>query len=595
MNTYSLNRRNHPFLRSPGAALAAMIAVALMHPCAPAHAAARPPARKAAPTPTPTATPTPAPTLPPAVAPAVVLSARLVSATGRDATRGAENLLDGDAKTEFVFAWPNGGAEILLDLGAPAVVTGLRITAGPSGGPNYLGEVSVGGRRQNLELIKKGYKEGEQNLAHHAEQGRVWGKNPDGHLRPLLERKVNLVVSPGGVTEIGLPPSVARLVRVSVSGGGGEVGIAGIEVLGRPDHRLERHLLHWWAGNSKEDFVGAADYLADDLGATDVWIDKIASVFTNSRPDFGFASVAESGSLDALRAKGIRYWLVEGEGFPGLVNAPEDLRNDRLWQTTMTRAREIFTGAKKLGFAGYVMDAEDYALPSAEVTEAAKKKYGFDHIDAWCFKDEFGPDGMYYRRGREFGRVMREVWGPDAVLIQYYIPQVYHDYRKGNYWWLLGIHEEGVEIRLGDEQTYGAGKGELYDPAKGYPDWTTRWFVNFPEKSRQVHELLPFVSKVYPGLHPWVTSHGAIPLFLPKYLDDQLDISGDYFDGVWIYNSGTPHAGDPRKVLDPEVMKKLQETHGVTAEDYLKVFRKNPTTRTPAQPAAAEPAAGKDN
>jgi len=518
-----------------------------------------------------------------------VLPAMLVSATAQDATSGTQNLLDGDAKTEFTFAFPNGGAEIVLDLGAPAVVSGLRLTAGPSGGPFHLDEVSVGGRRQNFEIIEKGYKKGDQNLGHHAEQGRVWGANADGHMRPLLGRKVNLVVKPGEVSEISLPPSVARLVRVRVSASyQDKVGVAGIEVLGRPEHRMERHLLHWWAGNAQEDFVDAADYLAGDLGATDVWIDKIASVFTNSRPDFGFASVAESGSLDALRAKGIRYWLVEGEGFPGLVNVPEDLRNDRLWQTTMTRAREIFTEAKKLGFAGYVMDAEDYALPSAEVTEAAKKKYGFDHIDAWCFKDEFGPDGMYYRRGREFGRVMREVWGPDAVLIQYYIPQVYHDYRLGNYWWLRGMHDEGVEIRVADQQTYGAGKGELYDASKGYPDWTTRWFTNFPEKCRQVHELLPFVTKVYPGLHPWVTSHGAIPLYLPQYLDDQLDISGDYFDAVWIYNGGTPHGGDPRKVLDPEVMKKLQENHGVTAEDYIKVFRKHPTTRTAAQPAAGK-------
>gem|GEM_PF-1117607 len=532
-----------------------------------------------------------APVASPGAAPAPapeVLPARLVSATGRDATSGAENLLDGDAGTEFTFAFPNGGAEIVLDLGAPAVVTGLRVTAGPSGGPFHLDEVSVGGRRQNFEIIEEGYQKGDQNLGHHAEQGRVWGRDPDGHMRPLLGRKVNLVVTPGEVTEIGLPPSVGRLVRVRVSAGWDKVGVAGIEVLGRPDHRMERHLLHWWGGNPQEDFVGAADYLAGELGATDVWVDKIASVFTNSRPDFGFGSLSGSGALDALKARGIRYWLVEGEGFPGLVNTPGDLRDDRLWQETMTRAREIFTEAKKLGFAGYVMDAEDYALPSAEVTEAAKKKYGFDHIDAWCFKDEFGLDGMYYLRGREFGKVVREAWGPDAVMIQYYIPQVYHDYRLGNYWWLRGMHDEGVEIRVADQQTYGAGQGELYDASKGYPDFTTRWFTNFPEKCRQVHGLLPFVTKVYPGLHPWVTSHGAIPLYLPKYLDDQLDISGDYFDGVWIYNGGTPHAGDPRKVLDPEVMKKLQENHGVTAEDYLEVFRKNPTTRSPAPSAAAE-------
>ena len=513
----------------------------------------------------------------------------LVSATAQDATSGTQNLLDGDAKTEFTFAFPNGGAEIVLDLGAPAVVSGLRLTAGPSGGPFHLDEVSVGGRRQNFEIIEKGYKKGDQNLGHHAEQGRVWGANADGHMRPLLGRKVNLVVKPGEVSEISLPPSVARLVRVRVSASyQDKVGVAGIEVLGRPEHRMERHLLHWWAGNAQEDFVDAADYLAGDLGATDVWIDKIASAFTSTRPDFGFGSLTESGALDALKAKDIRYWLVEGEGFAGMVNSPEDLRNDLMWQTTLRRAREIFTEAKKLGFSGYVMDAEDYALPSAEVTEAAKKKYGFDHIDAWCFKDEFGPDGMYYLRGREFGRVVHEVWGPDAVMIQYYIPQVYHDYRLGNYWWLRGMYDEGVEIRVADQQTYGAGKGELYDASKGYADWTTRWFTNFPEKCRQVHELLPFVTKVYPGLHPWVTSHGAIPLYLPQYLDDQLDISGDYFDAVWIYNGGTPHGGDPRKVLDPEVMKKLQETHGVTAEDYIKVFRKHPTTRTAAQPAAGK-------
>lgn len=513
----------------------------------------------------------------PAAAP---LTARVVSAEAAGGATGAEHLLDSDPRSEFSFRWPNGGARIVLDLGRPVVVTGLRLTAGPSGGPQELREAAVGGRPHDIRLENQGFTRGDGGLAHHAEQAREWGTDEDGTMRPLLGRGVNLVVTPGAVTDVALPAAVARFLRVTVAAGSSEsVGIGALEVLGHADHLPERHLLHWWTGDARQDLVEAAPYLADDLGVTDVWIDKLASVFPSTRPDFGFDAVAAAGGLDALRARGIRCWLAESEGVPGLVNSPADLRDERAWQTTLDRAKTVFATAKGLGFTGYVMDAEDYSLPAPDVARIEMEKHGFDHVDAWCFADEFGLDGMYYHRGRQFGRVLRDAWGPEAVMIQYYIPQAYHDYRRGNFWWLLGIHDMGVEIRLGDEHTYSAGHGELHDPAAGYPDWTTRWFTNFPEKAKAVHGAFPFVTRVYAGIHPWVTSHGSRPLYLPNYLDEQLEISGDYFEGVWLYHGGTPHAGDPRKVLDPTIMRQLEQTRNVSAERYLDVFRRQPTAR----------------
>ena len=472
------------------------------------------------------------------------LPLKVVSAAARDACANPEYAVDGDPATELTLGWANGGATLVFDLGAPVVIERLVIRSGPTGGPFHLQEVSVGPDTMNL--------------------------------RPLLSRPVNLVVSPEGeARDLVLAPSVARYVSVQV-GGGGRVGLGEIEVYGRP-HWPERHLCHWWSGDPRTDFLDAMDYL-QDIGVTDVWIDKIAAVMPNSRPNFGFDVLVRAGALNKLKSAGIRYWLSEDEGFGGLVNSPDDLRDERKWRTTLQWARQVYAQARRLGFRGIAMDAEDYQTPA---DPAVLEKYGkvADAVECWTFNDEFGYSGAYYRRGLELGKVIQEVWG--CPVIQFYEAVMYDGIpgcRDGNYWWLKGMSDAGVEIWVGTEKTYGAGNRELYDPAFGYADFVTYAFVDLPAFIGEVHRRFPFASRVLPGFHPWITGFGGgVPNYLPEYLDEQLHAVENGAFGCWIYNGGTPYAGDPRKVLKNEAFLK---SHGITAQDYVDVFRRHPTARS---------------
>ncbi len=476
---------------------------------------------------------------------AAKLPVKLVSVAARDAYANPEHALDGDPATEFTFNWGNGGATLVFDLGGPSVIERIVIRSGPTGGPVHLQEVSVGPDAKNL--------------------------------RPLLSRPVNLVVSAKGeARDLKLVPSVARYVSVQV-GGGGKVGIGEIEIHGRR-HRPERHLCHWWSGDPRQDFLDALGYL-EDIGVTDVWIDKIASVMPNSRPNFGFDVLVRTGVLKKLKSSGIRYWLSEDEGFGGLVNGPDDLRDERRWRTTLQYARQVYAQARQLGFRGIAMDAEDYQAPS---DPAVLEKYGkvADAVECWTFNDEFGYSGAYYRRGLELGKVIQEVWG--CPVIQFYEAVMYDGIpgcRDGNYWWLKGMSDAGVEIWVGTEKSYGAGNRELYDPAFGYPDFVTYAFVDLPAFIGEVHRRFPFAARVLPGIHPWITGFGdGVPNYLPKYLDEQLGVVENGAFGCWIYNGGTPSAGDPRKVLKNEA---FLTKHGIAAQDYVDVFKRHPTSGRP--------------
>lgn len=469
------------------------------------------------------------------------LALRLVSVTARDAYSNPEGAIDGDPQTEFTFVWGNGGAQLLFELGEPSIVERIRITAGPGAAPNFLEEVTIG---------------------------------PDPtKMRGLLARPLNLVARPLQKTDFALTPAVGKYLGVRFSGGG-KVGIGEIEAWGRR-HRPERHLCHWWSGEVTADFLEAMDYLDHDLGVTDLWIDKVATALPSTRPNRGFEVLERAGVFRELRKRGIRYWLTEDEGFGGLVNSPDDLRDDLQWETTFRRAREIYRQARQLGFRGLAMDAEDYVLPS---DPAVVEKYlqAADHVDCWTFHDEFGYAGHYYQRGQQYGKVIREVWG--CPVIQYYEAVMYAGRpgcRDGNYWWLKGMHDAGLEIWLATERTYGAGQGELYFPEAGYPEWTTRWFVDLADYLIQTHRAYPFAARVLPGFHPWISDFGGgIPLYLPRYLDEQLEMVEKAAYGCWLYHGGTPRAGDPRKVLKNQ---EFLARHGLSAQDYLEVFRKHST------------------
>jgi hypothetical protein len=473
-------------------------------------------------------------------APMKLAGLRVVSAEAASKSfSGAQNAVDGDPKTEFTFAWGNGGASLVIDFGGPRVIETALVTNGQTNQLTWVQEIAV-------------------------------GPDPE-HLRSLLGRAVNLPMWRGGDTaEIPLPPAAARFVRIAFAGGGDTGAIGEVAFLGH-ENRPERHLM-CWSGDIKRDFLDKMDYLDRDLGATDLWLDFVEGAFPQSNRNSGFQVWKDSGALKEFTRRGIRYWLGEHEAFTTMVNAPADLRDDLRWETTFRQMRFIYAQARALGFRGLVLDAEDYD----GVTDAAKERYqeAADFVDAWAFADEFGPSGMYYQRGLEFGRVLQQVWG--CPMIQVYEARAYagkDDCRAGNYWWLKGIHDAGIEIWIATERTYGAGSGEIADPDS--PEHLGRWFVRLEEYLPRIHQAYPFAARVLPGFHPWNTRTRK-PNYLPRYLDEQLRIAADCALGYWIYNEGNSRAGDPREVLDREFCA----THGVTPEDYLRVFARHPTPRT---------------
>lgn len=454
----------------------------------------------------------------------------------QDPYEHADALVDGDPSTCFFVKRIEGAAgdispAVTLNLGGAYVVEAVRVANGDTP-VRWVTEIEVSADAE--------------------------------HFRPLLGRAINLPMwKPRGVQVIPAPPSVARYVRVSF--GGVRAGRVGeVECIGRPN-RLERHML-CWSGSIEQDYLAKIDYISKDLCATDLWIDAVETGFPQSVGNSGFALWEESGALKKLAERGIRYWLCEHESFGFLVNAPEDLRDDRRWLTTLREMRRVYSRARELGFRGIVFDAEDYNGAAPHAVEAYKEQA--DHVDCWCFSDEFEYEGLYYQRGLQVGKAIAEAW-PDAPLIQLYEARMYAGMpgcRDGNYWWLLGIHDAGVEIWIATEKTYGAGKGEL--AADGVPPHLTRWFVRMPAFVPKVHDAFPFAARVISGFHPW-NARLKRPMYLPKYLAEQLTDTEGCTRGCWIYIEGNPHAGDPRDVLDADICA----SHGVSAEDYLAVLR----------------------
>jgi hypothetical protein len=468
------------------------------------------------------------------------LEVRLVSAEARSGVLAHPGYaIDGDPQTEFTFEWGNGGASLVFDLRQPTVLESVRVTSAETHRLIWVTEVAVGPDRD--------------------------------HLRDLLGRQVNLHIwRPRETTDIPLSPSVGRYARIGFGGGGPTGAISEVAFFGR-ENLPERHLMCWW-NDIQVDVLDKLDYLDRDLGVTDLWLDGVESAFPQTIYNSGLALWEESGALREFRERGIRYWLSEHEAFTTMVRGPEDLRDDRKWETTFRQMREVYSKAKALGFRGLLYDAEAYVMPD----EQAQQRYrdAADVVDTWCFADEFGYCGHYYQRGLQLGRVLKEVW--DCPLLQVYEARMYagkDDCRAGNYWWLKGIHDAGIEVWIATERTYGAGEGEIAD--SGSPEHCKRWFVRMEECLPKVHEAYPFAARVLPGFHPWNTRLRQ-PNYLPKYLDEQLRIARDCAFGYWIYNEGNQHAGDPRQVLDRDFCAKV----GVTPEEYLDVFRKQPTCRS---------------
>ena len=452
-----------------------------------------------------------------------------------------EALASKESDEDMILKGENAAAALVLDLGQPSEVRSVRIKTPAGSYHTFLREIAL-------------------------------GTNPHS-VRPMLGRSINLPSwDEGGTLDIPLPSdSVGRFLTIELSAGYTDGAISELEVIGRKNVP-ERHLL-FWAGSFDRDYIKKMDFIVDDLGITDIWLDYIETGFPQTNRNASIEAAVASGALETFKKRGVRYWLGEHEFFCELVNTPDDLKDDLKWATTLRQARLVYAKAKAAGFHGLKFDAEDYALPGPDM-EARYKEFT-DHITGWGFKEEFGYDGLYYRRGLEYGRMLKEVW--DCPVIQLYEARLYadkNDSRGGNYWWLKGMFDAGVtDISISLEKSYGAGNNEIAkDPTCG--DHLYRWFIRLPDLLADARQAYPFAQRFIPLFHPWNTRTGA-PMYLPKYLEEQISDATKVTTAFGFYLEGNTSAGDPRDVLKQENLS----PYGLSPEDYLEILRDRPSSK----------------
>jgi hypothetical protein len=349
--------------------------------------------------------------------------------------------------------------------------------------------------------------------------------------------------------------------------------IDGIRVGDRPSYvdggglrDPERHLLGW-ASNFQNDYKNKVDYFDKILGLTDIWIHNVQDAFPTTFIQVGFPALISTGVLDDFADRGINYWLGDHEAFCTMVRDVAALRDDTKWNEVYAKAATIYTQARALGFKGLVLDAENY-YPVTPETVARYQTNG-ENISSWSFSDEFGADGDYYRRGLAYGNVIKSTW-PECILIQIYEALIYGSNRQGNYWWLQGIHDAGVEIWIGTQLTYGAGANEI---AK---DYLGRWHVNMSELMTKVQAAYPMASRVLPGFHPWNIRTGQ-PQYLPKYLTEQMNQARNQ-PGFWLYTEGLSLGGDPREPDNQDAP--YWQSYKVTPQEFFQCFQSDTVAPT---------------
>ena len=148
---------------------------------------------------------------------------------------------------------------------------------------------------------------------------------------------------------------------------------------------------------------------------------------------------------------------------------------DRAWADVCAKIRTIYPQVKAAGFRGVVYDTESYY--SYQGDEAGLQK-------PWVWgghASQYGPQGMYYRRGQQMGAAMKTAWPGIRVIM------VYAFGYPGERWWYEGVRDAGVTLLLGPEHTYGAGPpGDL--GAAWYQSW---WQGRQQRHTGVAHALVP--------------------------------------------------------------------------------------------------------
>jgi hypothetical protein len=194
-------------------------------------------------------------------------------------TATSPEAVTGGGHGAFLITGENAAARLMLDLGNSSEVHAVRITTPPGNHHTFLTEVSI-------------------------------GSNPTT-TRRLLGRSTNLPSwKEGGTVDVTLPAdTVGRYLALDFTTGYTGGAVSKVALIGRKNIP-ERHLLYW-AGDLDRDYRVKMDYLANDLGITDIWLDFIETAFPQTNNNASIDTLVESGVLTEFKKRGIRYWLGE--------------------------------------------------------------------------------------------------------------------------------------------------------------------------------------------------------------------------------------------------------------------------------------------
>jgi len=306
-----------------------------------------------------------------------------------------------------------------------------------------------------------------------------------------------------------------------------------------------------------------------DIGITDVWLYTLKGAFPqDQRPETQqtVQDLEQAGTLDAYRGNALRCWWFE-RPVPDYAyeitkhpdaperrlwdNAPE---TDAFWDEVCGKVAAVYPGVRAAGFAGLVYDNEAYY--SFRGDESGREK-------PWVWgghEEEYGPEGNYFKRGKQVGAAIHAVW-PRAKVIH-----VYAFGYPGERWWYQGFQDAGLDVHLGLEHTYGAG------PADAGEAWYQSWWKGRTTKATcdWKRTLFPFIKDnqhVMAGLFP-IDFGARKPNYLARHFREQLagaandDPAGPI--AVWLW---------PQGAFSPQAWQTVDYADGESASDYLEVLR----------------------
>ena len=282
------------------------------------------------------------------------------------------------------------------------------------------------------------------------------------------------------------------------------------------------------------------------LGFTAVWTPYVQGAFAVDVADWAalptVAEVVASGTLRQYASAGLAVHFFERPVPSWLWVRYQQLRGptdnttlwddtplaDALWAQAASNISRVYPQVRAAGYQGLVYDSEDY--------------YGQGVF--WMLAAHAGPNGSYYRRGRQVGTAIAAAW-PDVNLTDVYgIPE------PGWRWFLRGLQDGGVRLRAGLEHTYGAG------PCQPGAPWYTCWWRHnstWAVAQADLQSLTPAFAnatavapRVAAGLFPFDLSASPKANYLLEYFAQQLHSA--LCDGpagplpVWLWVPGALNA-----------------------------------------------------